>query len=116
MEVVDKEHVEDKILDGGGRFLPSNDVIISLLQPADGASFRKKMLDSIDIMKKLGSFKLWLGNFIQQLFLVLKHRACCLSSRVNVIQLQMNLWTVSIRRLPKYRQTIFKRLFRAPQC
>ena len=64
MKVVDKEHIEHKIVDGSGRILPSNDVGIRLLDLGDRASFRKKSFDSVHIFHKNWSVKLGLGNLI----------------------------------------------------
>ena len=74
VEIIDKEHVEDKILDSSCWLLPGNDVLIGVLDLVDGAALGDEHLDSVHIVQKLRSFKLWFWNFIENFFLVVEYR------------------------------------------
>ena len=63
IKVVDEEHVENKILDRSRGFFPCDDVLVTLFVSVDCTALGEKMLYSVDVVKKLRSLKLWLGDF-----------------------------------------------------
>ena len=71
VEIVDEEHVENKILDGSRRLLPSDDILVTSFVFINCTAFGKEMLYSVDIVKELRSFKLWLGDLVQQRLFIL---------------------------------------------
>ena len=63
VEIVDEEHVENKIFDRSRGFFPSDDILVTLFVSVNCAALGKEMLDSVDVVKKLQPVKLWLGDF-----------------------------------------------------
>ena len=86
MEIVDKEHVEDKVVDCPGRIYPGYDVIVRLLHPAHGAPLGQKSLDSVHILHKSCSVKLRLGNLKQNFIFIFESG----NSRSNLVTLVMD--------------------------
>ena len=63
VKIVDEEHVENKIFDRSRGFFPSDDILVTLFVSVNCAALGKEMLNSVDIVKKLRSLKLWLRDF-----------------------------------------------------
>ena len=63
VKIVDKEHVENKILDSSPGFFPGDYILVTLFVSVNCAALGKEMLNSVDIVKKLRSLKLWLRDF-----------------------------------------------------
>ena len=64
LEIVNKEHVEHKVVQSSGGIFPSNDIGVRLLDLCDGASFGEKSFDSVHIFHKNWSVKLGFWNLI----------------------------------------------------
>ena len=64
VKIVDEEHVENKILDSSRRLFPSDNILVTCFVSVNCAAFGKEMLYSVDIVKELRSFKLWLGDLV----------------------------------------------------
>ena len=62
VKVVDEEHIENKILDSSPGFFPGDYILVTLFVSVNCASLGKEMLNSVDIVKKLRPFKLWLWD------------------------------------------------------
>lgn len=63
VKIVDEEHVENKIFDRSRGFFPCDDILVTLFVSVNCAALGKEMLNSVDIVKKLRSLKLWLRDF-----------------------------------------------------
>ena len=63
VKIVDEEHVENKVFDRSRGFFPRDDILVTLFVSVNCAALGKEMLYSVDVVKKLQSVKLWLGDF-----------------------------------------------------
>ena len=51
VEIINKEHVEDKVFDGSGGLFPGNDVLVRVLDLVDGAALGDEHLDSVHVVE-----------------------------------------------------------------